>query len=428
MRSRELTSIESVCRSGFCLSCGSCTLDCTVPSELEYVPARGRFEPRTSGVDRGALESLLGVCPGYGYDIATLGEALSDGEAYHPDLGHYDRALVTHSNDPEVLARASSGGVMTALAIALLESGEVDGVVCTRFAYGTDGPIPESTIARERSDLLEAQGSKYCPVDALSALLDARGTDQRLAFIGTPCQVAAIRLWQERDAWFRDHIACTIANFCGGYRDLRHMRAIITRQGVRLDDVVAFRFRGGGQPGSLRIESRLGAVRTRPYPSYGSDAGHPKLHRCRLCVDATAELADFACGDAWLDRFLKDGHPWSIVLTRTRWASTFLDRQVESGALTAEPISPEDIRRSQATNLRSKKERQGARWSLYRSLGRPLPWFARGAPQETRGRRLEAKVYTRHLATDLLERLGIYSGVVRGLRWVRSAGRSRGEK
>ena len=39
-----------------------------------------------------------------------------------------------------------------------------------------------------------------------------------------------------------------------------------------------------------------------------------KYSRCRLCVDATGELADLSFGDAWIERFLKTKKEKMVVL------------------------------------------------------------------------------------------------------------------
>jgi coenzyme F420 hydrogenase subunit beta len=97
------------------------------------------------------------------------------------------------------------------------------------------------------------------------------------------------------------------------------------------------------------------------------------MKRCLFCIDATAELADFACGDAWVDRYLQDAFAWSIVLARSAAAEDVLRQMSSRGELKCDPISPEEVIRSQRSNLQSKKRRQRKRMALCRLLGVRVP-------------------------------------------------------
>lgn len=386
-----------------------------------YVERRGRYEPRPSRKDTEWDNNAITVCPARGYPLIMMSQSLFEGIRYDVDLGHVHSRTAAHTRQTELLENASSGGIITALAEYLLATERVDGVVTTRFIYGQQGPEPESFIARSSTELREGQGSKYCPVPALSALRELPHADEKVAFIGPPCQIAAVRLLKQHVPDYGNCVAYTIGNFCGGIRDLRHMRYLIKRQGFKLEDVCRFRFRGGGQPGSMLIEDRNGRSRIREYPDYGTDTGFTKLHRCRLCVDATAELADFACGDAWLERFLESENMWSIVLARSEAATNILGKMRQADLLRTENISDEEIKLSQRTNLLSKKERQFTRYQLYRTMGRRVPCFDGGFRQAKSSLKTELKVFLLHVGRRLLEHCKLYYSAIRIIRRLRNS-------
>ena len=64
----------------------------------------------------------------------------------------------------------------------------------------------------------------------------------------------------------------------------------------------------------LGILSDDGRIHTHAYPEYVRATGVMKNFRCKTCIDATAELADFSFGDAWLKRFIGTKKPWSIYI------------------------------------------------------------------------------------------------------------------
>lgn len=319
------------------------------------------------------------VCPGKGYPIEKLAqEFLNCDEAYDIELGQWDRMWAARSTNAQILCNASSGGAMTEMGLFLLETNRIQGVVVTGMSYGSPGPRPRTYIARNKTEVLAAQGSKYCPSPTLGILSEARSFSGKLAYIGTPCQIGALRVLQASHAEWREKLPYLIGNFCGGFRDYRQTDTLIRRYGLDPTTVREFRYRGGGQPGSLRAVDTLGRSVERPYPEYARDTSHAKVMRCRVCVDATAELADIACGDAWLPRFLEKDGAWSLIVTRTSEGSDLVRELEQQNRLVLEPVSPEEIRESQASNLTSKKRRQAARRRLYRMLGQTLPDFGGG--------------------------------------------------
>jgi len=166
-----------------------------------------------------------------------------------------------------------------------------------------------------------------------------------------------------------------MGNFCGGYRDFRYLDGMLQFSKVRPSDVVSFRFRGGGWPGSMRAKTQDGRVVSQPYPHYRSRAFVNKQRRCSLCIDGTALLADFACGDAWMDRFANTRHGWSIILARSAFARVILQEMIACERLASQEVSRDEILYSQRFNLDSKINRQKKRRAVYRFLGLACPEF-----------------------------------------------------
>jgi len=336
---------------------------------------QGIFVPRITDPNRvsgGGAEFT--VCPGKGYPIKQMGLELY-GSAEHDtyELGRYRYAIAAHIRQSRILENASSGGVITGIALYLMEKGLIQGATGSRFTYGTGGPKTESFIARSKDDLLSSQGSKYCPTTTNELFRECIETGGQYLFIGTPCQVGALRLMIREKEAPSDVFPYTIANFCGGYRNFNWLNEIISSHGIEPSDVEYFRFRGGGQPGTMLIRTKSGRTISEPYPDYVRRSMIPKQKRCWYCVDATGELADFSCGDAWLARFQNDRYPWSIILARSICAEEIVKGMVKDKWLEKESISYEEICKSQKSNMRSKLYRQHARMRVSRLLGVRMP-------------------------------------------------------
>lgn len=87
-------------------------------------------------------------------------------------------------------------GIVTQIAIEMLESGAVEAVVCVQSDPG-DRFAPKPVVARSRQDILAARGVKPTLSPNLSVLATVEALDvKRLLFIGVGCQVQALRAIQ----------------------------------------------------------------------------------------------------------------------------------------------------------------------------------------------------------------------------------------
>lgn len=402
-----MKSIEDVVKSDLCLGCGLCTIRGNYI--MNYSETKGKYIP---SMVRQCDDVELKICPGKGYNIKRGSAQLySDNAEYSVDLGYVNNQFAVSSLSDRILQNASSGGVMTQIILYLLEKKIVDNVVVTKFIYTDNGVRTHTFFSNSAEKVLEAQGSKYCPVnmDSFIKELDSY-KHNKFAFVGTPCQIAAVREIQQLDKAVRENLVLTIGTFCGGFKSYNNIRKLAQRNGVDYKNVVYFRFRGGGQPGSLLMNDVHGNSYNVDYPVYSGYTGYSKLLRCHLCVDATGELADISCGDAWLEEYIEDKKTWSIVLCRNRLATSVLQGMEAEHKIVLRGISNEKIGKSQRQNLKSKKYRYLSRNRLYRLLGYKLPFFDGGFHSVSDSLTTEMKIYMTHRIKELVEIMGLYNG------------------
>ncbi len=401
-----MNTINEVVKNRLCVSCGACGY--YVQNRELILRYNKKYYLEVPCIDIES-EEAFNICPGKGYDISELGKKSSDTtNSYDVDLGFVDYAWAVHSNNSKILENASSGGIMTEIAYFLLESKFVNGVISTKYIYSNAGPVPYSFIATSLDELIECQGSKYLPVNHENVLKEAKKFNGKLAYIGTPCQIAAVKMLQEKDVQLKNKIVFTIGNFCGGVKDFRELKKQIVRHGFIPKKVTNFRFRGGGQPGSMMIKDKSGKQITHNYPDYNNMTGYTKLKRCLLCVDATAEIADFACGDAWLNKYKHNSKPWSVLITRNSKSTSIIKQMIAEGVINTESISFDEIKLSQKSNLTTKKYRQFSRLSLYRKLGIKVPELLNGYHETDLNTFFEFKVFLSHLFLETLEDLRLF--------------------
>lgn len=401
-----MLDIQTVVKRNLCMGCGLCSIDKNT-SGIQYNKRNDCPTPINTCLDKNSLASK--VCPGKGYSIVAKGKELYNDGIYDTLLGNYLYLTAAHSNDDTILENASSGGVITNILIYLLEKNIVDKVSVTQFYCDRNGVHTKSFLTDNRNDILESQGSKYCPVDLSNLMAQLHTYEGRVAVVATPCAIAGIRNIQDyAPAYFKAKILFTIANFCGGFKSFRNIKRLAEIHQIDYHNIKSFRFRGGGQPGSLQFIDNQGKIASTPYPTYVGLNGYSKMHRCFVCPDATGELADIACGDAWITRFTNDKKPWSMVICRNKEAETLIKEMGTDNVIKLAPVSADEMKLSQKFNLSSKKIRQKARMSLYTTLGRGIPYFDGGFCNKKTSLKTEWNITFKHWLTLLAERGGVY--------------------
>jgi len=282
-----------------------------------------------------------------------------------------------YASDPEIRFKASSGGLVTALALFCLEKKGAGGVLHT----GADPEYPlrnTAVFSKTREQLLERAGSRYSPAAPCEKLGRIEQSERACVFIGKPCDVAALRKSQAVRPRLDGKIALAIGIFCAGTPATRQSYKLLEAMEVRPEDVEQIRYRGYGWPGAttVRLKGGNGRIRQMTYErAWGQVLSKGESLRCGLCPDSTGELADISCGDAWHKRDDSDQAGWSIALVRTERARAIFHQAMEAGFIIAERARPEILIRSQGAHLRRKSSIRG-RLMVMRALGAAAPSFS----------------------------------------------------
>ncbi len=399
-------NISKVVNSHLCLGCGICTIDKNV-SGMHFHQKRGLNLPVIKG-DKQKTSIADKVCPGKGYKIIENSSKYLSNNYSSLELGSYSNLFAAHSNNSRTLVNASSGGIITELLLYLLDKKIVDKVVVTRFIYTGKGPRTETFLSSNPEEIFESQGSKYCPVDISSFLKELEVVNYRIAFVGTPCQIAGLRAIMENEPRIAKKVLFTFSNFCGGFKSFNHVKKISSRHKIKFNFINYIRFRGGGQPGSMVLTDSLGNREEISYLEYPAFTGYSKMLRCHLCVDATGELSDASFGDAWLQEYMNDRFPWSFIIVRNSAVTSYLEEMAKDGLITLEDTTESKIVKSQYPNISSKKFRQKSRMIIYRYLGYEIPSFDGGFENKKTSFLVEFKIIFWHKLRLLIENVGLY--------------------
>jgi coenzyme F420 hydrogenase subunit beta len=344
------------------------------------VQAPGYLRPKQVATLTEAQEAQIAqVCPGLGQTIADGGK-IADGHHTSSVLwGPYVSMKTGWATDPAIRFAGSSGGGLSMILIHLLQEGQVDAVVQT--AADTQLAIGNATvITTDPGAILSAAGSRYAPSAPLSDLAALLQDGRRFAFVGKPCDAAALRALTQSDLAAAKIFPVILSFFCAGVPSHDGGRAVLGALGTNLDQTAVFRFRGNGWPGEAKATLKDGSTRQMSYhDSWGKILSKHVQHRCKICADGIGVAADIVCADAW--EADAAGYPVfseapgvSLIVARTPLGASVINTAERADVLTTQPFDSAGLDQIQP-GQRERRRAVLARLAALRLLGRPIPVY-----------------------------------------------------
>lgn len=258
------------------------------------------------------------------------------------------RALTAQAKDEELLLRATSGGVVTAMVERLLRDGVYDN------AYLVEG-FGDKYQLRTREflpgeDLSPTQKSRYVPVSqrkAVKGILSHPG--QRSIYVGCACAVYGLLKALQLSGEDRDRVLI-IGLFCDraqtyaiyDYFRLFHKKKI-ERNG-QLTEIYFRDKRAGGWPGNMRFTFADGSQVDLSAKERMVVKDFFRPRRCVRCTDKLNRQADISVGDNYTGKNSDKRGSSSVLFYTERGEAAF--KHCEDAFVTA-PSSIEEICKSQ---------------------------------------------------------------------------------
>ncbi len=363
--------LDAIVEQGLCIGCGLCQAVAGEDVVRVVKTASGYLHPVVVGdLEQAQVDRIYEVCPGT--RIEGLPQRLIDEDTRIDNVwGPWQRMVRAWAADEEMRYEGATGGVLTALAAYLLDSGRVNFVLHAR-ASASEPSFGDATISRSRADVLAAAGSRYGPTATLIDIDAVLALDEPFAIVGTPCDLSALRNHAEFDPRVDQLVRYWMTMVCGGFGAPETTLAFYRRNGIDPAEVTALRYRGRGCPGPTRVET-TGGVSEHHYLDYwGEDESMWGLpFRCKICPDGIGEGADIAASDTWIggspNRVDSETDPGTNgVIARTAAGSELLAAAAADGALTIEyDIVPDDMTIYQPHQMHKKY----AVWARHQGLG-----------------------------------------------------------
>ena len=316
-------SLEKVVLAKKCMGCAACVVVCPLTC-LEYSQERPKIVKTCE-----ACGICPRVCPRYDWSWSALEKFVFERERKpEEDFGIYRRIAIAQATDKNTLEVCQDGGVVTALLAFALENGIIEGAAVSGIRQ--DKPFyPVPRLATTQQEVLQCAGTRYSYSPNLLAFQEGVKLKKKsLAFVGTPCQIHAIRKIQMVPLRkYADPLKFTVGLMCTEsftYDGLME-KQIQESLGINLHDVKKINIKA-----KILITTKSGEVKTIPLP----EAKQYTRKSCTICDDFSAELADISAGGLGLSG-------WTFTILRTKKGEEIFEEAEKRGLLKTRSVEEE---------------------------------------------------------------------------------------
>lgn len=329
---------KNVVATGKCVGCGTCVVVCPFGC-LEYMKGEPRIvkECKICGI-------CAQTCPTYEWSWLKAENFVFGRERKaEEEFGVYRRLAVAKAKDNRILRVCQDGGVATALLLSAMEKGIIDGAVVSGISNEKPFyPIPK--LATTQKEILECAGTKYSYSPNILALTEGiKQKKMSLAFVGTPCQIRAIRKIQmsglKKYSAPLKFLVGLMCSECFTYEGLmeKHIKEAL---GVNLNSIKKMNIKGKML---VTTESEVKAIPLADVKQYVRKS-------CRFCDDFSSELADISVGGLGLDG-------WTFVIIRTKEGEELFEAAEKAGIIETRPVEKGEFALSLLLKLSAKKRK-----------------------------------------------------------------------
>ena len=303
--------IQEVQKKDRCHKCGGCVTFC---SAINYGALALDEEGKPFYKD---IEKCIecGICYMICPETHELDEEIRKKAEWSSPAGRIISTSVARAKDLIIRENGTDGGVVTAILLHLFDTGRINGAVVSKTTE--KGRIP--WLATTREEIMDSAGSHFDHSQGMPAFADTYSTFspsvkalkelrkegvEKIAFVGTPCQINTIRKMQVLGVVPSDTIQFCFGLFCSGNYIFTgsRIKQIEEKFNFRLGDVEKINIKE-----NFLFNLSTGEQREVPL----EDMQQVKRTACSFCEDFPAEYADISFGGLGAD------HGWTTVITRT---------------------------------------------------------------------------------------------------------------
>jgi coenzyme F420 hydrogenase subunit beta len=218
-------------------------------------------------------------------------------------FGVYRRFAVAQSTNQLIREFAQDGGAVSGLLVYALESKIIDGATVSAVS-GEKPFFPVPKLVTTPREVIGSAGTRYTYSPNVQALSEAAKQNRKaVAFVGTPCQIRAIRRMQHANLRLARPVKLLVGLMCSkafSYEGLM-VNHIQNKLGINLHGVTRIDIKGKAM--TVTADSKQTTIPLASVEKYARKA-------CRLCNDFSSELADISAGSLGING-------WTLLVIRT---------------------------------------------------------------------------------------------------------------
>ncbi len=330
---------EKVILKELCAGCGACVLVCPL-SCLEYFEENPKLVKKCE-----ACGICSKACPRYDLSQSRLEKMVFERERNsNEEFGVYRRLVIAKASDSNLLQFGQDGGVVSALLTYALNNGIIDGAIVSGTSEERPWfPVPK--LASTTEEIQENAGTRYCYSPNILALKEAgKQKKKSIAFVGTPCQIQAIRKIEAAPLKkYSNMLKFTVGLMCTEsftYHGLmeKHIQGTL---GIDLNSIKKMNIKG-----KILITTKSGQTTAIPL----AEAKQYTRKGCVPCTDFSSELADISTGGLGLDG-------WTFTIIRTPKGQEIFDGAERAGLLKTRPVEEEKFALDLLVKLSKRKRK-----------------------------------------------------------------------
>ena len=341
-----MDNLNQVRESGMCIGCGACSAaDNTIKLKIDnYYEI---YSPNKSS----AIGSS--VCPSLNVDYLKLHNfKFHDNRNKIDPYGKIDSLMLAQSTNFKRNFKSSSGGMIKEISKFLIDNNIIDAIISIKHKEGIEY---EPTVISKSEEIDSLPASIYHNLNLENAIKILKKENKRFALIAIPCQLEGIYNYISKiNPNLKGKIKISIGLLCAWQYTRHSIYSMAKLNNIKSNEIKNVSYRGDGMIGKFKIFLKNKILKINRRSNLNYQISFDRFYntpRCNVCVNHLNILADIVVGDSWMQstRFTKTGI--SILLTRTKSASSIIQRMQRKKLVNTYKIPKKGLDESEGIDL-----------------------------------------------------------------------------